>query len=525
MSPICKLQGVRALRCLFCALCVQIVSACTAPPSPVDVGRVQPYAKNIIIMINDGADWGTWDAAAYWQYGSREGLPYADFPVRYGMTTYPLHNGKEPTHDAISRVGYDPVSAWDVTPTGDDILPFAGYRYLDMGPTDSAAAGTALSSGVKTYHSAINHDNSGQPVVYSTLIAKATGKATGVVTSVAFSDATPAAFAAQNKARYNYHEISRQMLAQGHLDLIMGIGAPGHNVNGTPCAQLAGDESRTGCEQPWLYLAQEDWARLESGQYVPQGGSRPWQLIRDKTEFQALADGELQPDGPLIGLPMIANTLQQGRQGHVVGPDPANPTGLAYVNSVPTLALMTRGALHHLARRSDAGLFVMIEGGATDWAAHTSNCDGPWNYGACGSVPEYDRLIEETLDFNNAVSAVMEWVEANSNWDETLLIITTDHGNGMPLGPDAQMVPFQPVVNNGQGRMPGMTFRRTGDHTNALVPLWAKGAGSDQFARRVRGHDDGYARHVRWNDGRYVDNTDVAAVMMAVLQGREVEKL
>jgi len=253
--------------------------------------------------------------------------------------------------------------------------------------------------------------------------------------------------------------------------------------------------------------------------------TQAWQLIRDKAEFTALAAGELAPDGPLIGIPNIAQTLQQARQAQVVGADAGNPSTVAYVGSVPTLATMTRGALQHLARRSDNWLFLMVEGGATDWAAHTSRCDGPWNYGECDSQPQYGRLIEETLDFNNAVAEVIEWVETNSSWDETLLIITTDHGNGMPMGPDAQQQPFQPVVNHGQGQMPGITFRRTGDHSNALVPLWAKGAGSEQFARRVRGQDDGYARHVRWNDGRYVDNTDVAAVVMAVLQEREVEPL
>jgi len=525
MFSISSDSNKRIVQCLSLILCVQVLSACILSAQSDPTGNVQHPVKNVIIMINDGAGWGTWDATAYWQYGSREGLPYADFPVRYGMTTYPLHPGKEPTHDTVSRIGYDPAKAWDITPTGDDILPFAGYHYLDVTPTDSAAAGTALASGVKTYNSSVNYDNFGKPVAYSTLLARAAGKATGVVTSVPFVDATPAVFAAQNKARYNYHEIARQMLSEGNVDLIMGTGAPGHNVNGTPCAQLTENESQTGCDNPYLYLAQADWDELQTGQYLPHGSSRPWKLIRDKSEFQALADGVLIIDAPLIGIPEIANTLQEARQAHVVGTDTNTPSGLAYVHSVPTLETMTRGALRYLQRRSDAGIFMMIEGGATDWAAHTSNCDGPWNYGACSSIPEYDRLIEETLDFNNAISAVIEWVETSSNWEETLLIITTDHGNGMPMGSEAQQIPFQPVINRGKGQMPGITFRRTGDHSNALVPLWAKGAGSEQFSRRVRGIDPEYARHVRWNDGTYVDNTDVAAVVMAVLEGREVERV
>jgi len=488
----------------------------------LSVGMFTPLAsaseaksvKNVIVMINDGAGWGTWDATAYWQYGSREALPYADF-LHYGMTTYPLNTSRVPTRDPASLVGYDPQKAWDTTPIDNEILPFAGYLYLATAPTDSAASGTALSSGVKTYWTAVNYDNNGQPLEFSALVAKRTGRATGVVTTVPFPHATPATFAAQSPSRSNYTQIAHQMLTEGHLDVIMGTaGARGYDNNGQPYKPMTTHEwAAIRKEALYHVVADADWELLEAGNYLAQGETHPWHLIRTKSEFEALAEGRLVPAGPLVGVPQVATVTQYGRQVAVVGTDAANPSGVAYIKTVPTLATMTTGALKHLARRSDVGFFLMIEGGATDWAAHTS----------AHPVPEYGRLIEETLDFNDAVSAVIDWVEANSSWDETLLIITTDHGNGAPFGPDAQTVPFQPVTNNGKGVMPGFTFRKTGGHTNALVPLWVKGAGSEQFARRVRGVDQGYAKYVRWNDGCYVDSTDVAKVAMAVMEGREVE--
>ncbi|KAF1015209.1 MAG: hypothetical protein GAK31_02699 [Stenotrophomonas maltophilia] len=138
----------------------------------------------------------------------------------------------------------------------------------------------------------------------------------------------------------------------------------------------------------------------------------------------------------------------------------------------------------------------------------------------CGDEPEYGRLIEETADFNNAVAEVVRWIEANGGWERNLLIVTTDHDNSLPMGTDADRVAFAPLVNKGKGQLPGLTFRPTDNHSNALVPLWAKGAGADGFASRVRGTDAGYARHVGLNDGRYVDNTDVAAVIKVALQAR-----
>ncbi len=489
-------------------------------------------AKNVIVMINDGAGWGAWDATASWQYGGRENTPYANFPVKYAMTTYPLNASKKATMNDDSVVNYDAQKAWDVTPDADKTLPFKGYEYLATNPTDSAAAGTALASGIKTYNNAINYDNHDKPVNFVTLVAKEQGKATGVVTTVPFAHATPAAFGAQNASRNDYHAIARQMLTSGKLDLIMGTGLPGFNANGTACGQLAQDESTVGCgKDANTYLAVAEWEALQAGKLTPEGASQPWKMVRSKEEFAQLADGSLQVAGPLLGSPNVApnGTIQQGRQATITGKDPSTPSGDAYIKPVPTLKTMTQGAIQHLSKNEN-GFFMMVEGGATDWSAHTSNsCSGKGDWGNsyapnCVGV-EYGRLIEETADFNQSVEAVIEWVEKNSNWDETLLVVTTDHDNGMPMGPDAQENAYQAIVNKGKGNMPGISFRPTGNHSNALVPLWAKGAGAQAFADRVRGNDAGYAKYVALNDGSYIDNTDVFQVVKAALDGSTVEKI
>ncbi len=482
-------------------------------------------AKNVIVMINDGAGWGAWQAAAYWQYGALEKTPYADFPVKYGMTTYSLNTLEKSAASGASPLGYNRDKAWDVTPTDGRKLPYAGYRYLAAGATDSAAAATALAAGVKTYNTAVNYDSSGRPAAFVTLTARKLGKATGVITTVPFSHATPAAFGTQNISRNNYHEIARRMLNSGHLDLIMGTGAPGYNVNGTACGNLAAGENDADCATPYRYLAEKDWNRLQSDALRPAGAAVPWRIIRDREEFEQLANGMLEYDGPLLGVPRVAQTLQQQREAGIVGRDGRNPSGDAFIATVPTLAMMSGGALRHLSANRN-GFFLMIEGGATDWAANSGSCAAAGGGGSCAGKPEYGRLIEEAADFNAAVRTVTDWVEANSSWEETLLIITTDHDNSMPMGPDADgAVPFQQVVNNGKGVMPGISFRATGSHSNALVPLWAKGCGAEGFAARVRGSDAGFARHVGHNNGEYVDNTDVHAVIEAALRGREVRAL
>jgi alkaline phosphatase len=159
---------------------------------------------------------------------------------------------------------------------------------------------------------------------------------------------------------------------------------------------------------------------------------------------------------------------------------------------------MTRAALNVLDADPD-GLFLMVEGGAIDWASHAN---------------QSGRVIEEMEDFINAVDAAIEWVEDESSWDETLVVVTSDHECGYLTGP-ASDPELKPVVAHGEGELPGFEWHSSG-HTNALVPLFVRGAGAGRFAGYQVGDDP---RH-----GAYVNNTAVARVV-ADLYGMPVEEL
>jgi alkaline phosphatase len=136
----------------------------------------------------------------------------------------------------------------------------------------------------------------------------------------------------------------------------------------------------------------------------------------------------------------------------------------------------------------------MVEGGAVDWASHAN---------------QSGRVIEEEIDFNRSVEAVVAWVQANSNWGETLVIVTGDHETGYLCGPgSAAASSEQPIVNNGRGVQPGMEWN-SGSHTNSLIPFFAKGTRSQLFKEKAVNVDP-----VR---GRYIDNLDVALVIFELL--------
>jgi alkaline phosphatase len=84
----------------------------------------------------------------------------------------------------------------------------------------------------------------------------------------------------------------------------------------------------------------------------------------------------------------------------------------ALKENVPTIAEMTKLALDKLSGSS--GFLLQVEGGRVDHAAHGNDAPG---------------LIYDQIAFDDAVAVAIEFVNQNP---DTLLIITTDHGNSNP---------------------------------------------------------------------------------------------
>lgn len=121
-------------------------------------------------------------------------------------------------------------------------------------------------------------------------------------------------------------------------------------------------------------------------------------IVRSRSELAAAAD--LGPDSRLLGLfaPMhMAFELDR----------------MAAHPEQPSLAEMTRAGLDRLAAAPD-GFVVQIEGGRVDHAAHSN--DAP-------------SMLRDQLAFDEALGLAIEFTAAR---DDTLLIVTTDHGNANP---------------------------------------------------------------------------------------------
>lgn len=448
--------------------------------------------KNVILFIADGCGFNIVNAASYYQFGKTGEQIYEKFPVTLAVSTY--HSG---------GIKYNPDSAW------------TDFNWVLKKPTDSAASGTAMATGHRTYKKAISVDTLKEPL--ETIVDKyeSEGKSTGVVSTVPFSNATPAVFVAHNINRQNYKEIAKEMIMDSRTDVIMGGGHPYYNPDGSLISELAkryvGEKEIWDINNGGKPISSEDGNLLPDAEYKYVGGKEVWDLlvagkagndsdgdgeidfwtlIQDRESFQKYMRGETPKR--LIGVFKSAQATQVERD---TTNEESLPFSVPFIETIPTLKEMTMSAINVL-DQNENGFFLMAEGGAVDWAAH-------------GNI--LNRTIEEQIDFNLAIEAACNWVENNSNWDETLIIVTADHETGYLVGPgsnspEAKTISekWKPLVNNGKNKMPGCEWH-TGGHTNMLIPLYAKGAGSNLFLNSVKGIDPVY--------GKFIDNTVIGQII------------
>jgi alkaline phosphatase len=410
-----------------------------------------PKPKNVIYFIGDGMSYNQILAANYFEHGASGVQVYEQNDwLELALSTYPAVTRRNET-DTIFGTGYNPRVAWQ------------DAAYLRREATGSAEAATAMSTGIKTYSGSIGLGVYGDTLTHISTAAKTLGKSIGVVTSVQVSHATPAGFISHNESRQNYSDIIRYTLFNTKIDLVMGAGNPDYDDNGMP---LEGNDRFLGGRELWEQLKLNDgrtsftidgevWTVKDAN---GNGQPDPWTLVQNREEFIALSTGKTPTR--VLGIPKANRTLNYDRDSM----DLQNPFEQPLNESVPTLVELTKASLNILGNNPN-GFFVMIEGGAIDWAGHGNHIG---------------RMIEEQIDFNNSIKAAVEWVETYSSWDETLIIVTSDHETGYLTGPDHPEVVNAPVVNRGKGNLPEYKWN-SGGHTNQLVPFYAKGKGAELF--------------------------------------------
>ncbi|MCC5907375.1 MAG: alkaline phosphatase [Balneolaceae bacterium] len=240
---------------------------------------------------------------------------------------------------------------------------------LDNPVTDSAAAASSWGCGHRIINDAVNWGPNDEEFKPICEIFRDAGKATGLVTTTRMTHATPAGFSANVPARGMEDEIASQYYER-NFDILMGGGDRHFNAD----TREDGDD---------LY------SKFENNGYT---------VVKNKSELQRAGS-----DGKLLGI------FYDSHLPYTI--DHKNIPGLEA--QVPTLAELSKEALDRLDQKEN-GFILQIEGGRVDHGAHANDAAA---------------MIYDQIAFDDAVKVVMDYTE---NRDDTLVILTTDHGNANP---------------------------------------------------------------------------------------------
>ena len=222
-------------------------------------------------------------------------------------------------------------------------LPYQGYVTTYSANdvvTDSAAAATAIATGIKVNNGVVSLKTPGDGSELKTLLEyfKDRGKAVGLVTTTNITAATPAAFGSHEASRNSYAAIAADYFQQTKPNVLMG---GGHSSYGITAA-----------------------AAQDAGYTVVTNATALQDINTETTD-------------------MISGQFGDGNM-------PYEYDGLG---TLPHLSDMVHAALRVLDNDPD-GFFLMVEGGLIDYAGHAN--DLPRNV---AEVAEFSEAVAEALSW------------------------------------------------------------------------------------------------------------------------------
>jgi alkaline phosphatase len=299
---------------------------------------------------------------------------------------------------------------------GIDALPVTGqYTHYSLDRqtgkpvyvTDSAASAAAWSTGVKTFNGALSVDIRGKAQPTLLELSKKAGLATGVVSTAAIWDATPAA-----QVSHVTHRACAGPVATARIcaPLALENGGPGSIAE--QLIEVRPDVSLGGGAAPFDELATA--GRWKGKALIEQAKARGYRVVGDAAGLDAVKAADQK--APLLGLfarehmPVRWLGPKASRRGNLDQPPVTCAVNEARTAEIPTLAAMTTKALDLLAP-NPKGFFLQVEGASIDKQDHAAN--------PCGQ-------IGETVDLDEAVQVALAFAKARG---DTLVIVTADHAH------------------------------------------------------------------------------------------------
>jgi len=410
--------------------------------------------KRIILFVFDGMGWESTRAAAIhrskkvYLEGRGSGLAFLDYrreESQFALFCTSPHSGDKAGYnvDRQTAIRGDCTGGYDVKRGG--AAPWApmGQKEYIKGPdhckgahtyTDSSSSATSLCAGVKTYNHAVNVLPDGKQVDTIAHLAQRSGYKVGAITTVPISHATPACAYAHNVTRKDYQDLTRDLLGRPSIshpttpltgmDVVMGTGWGIEDLGGKE-RQNQGDNYVAGNR----YLTKDDRAAIDvsnGGKYVVAErtpGAKGKEVLAAAAAKAAEGNHRLLAYFGVKGWKEGEGHLPYATANGDFKPvtDRGGKNKEVYTDADllenPTLVDFTETALNHLGR-GNGKFWLMIEAGDVDWANHANNLD---------------NMIGAVYSGDAAFQSVCRWVEGHGGWNDTVLIVTSDHDHYLSL--------------------------------------------------------------------------------------------
>ncbi len=286
---------------------------------------------------------------------------------------------------------------------------------------DSAPAGTAMATGVKTESPFVGTyptsatmpgsekfeaEKAKMPIANVLEAAKTTGRSTGIIATSNIQHATPADFSAHHPNRNNYEALGEQQVYQ-NMDVVLGAGSK--------------------------YLSKNN--RADGEDLISEIKSLGYDYVTDTNSMKSSNSNKLW------------GMFAEESLNYDIDRDPSKE---------PSLAEMTQKALDTLSK-NDKGFFLMVEGSQIDWAAHANDPVG---------------IYSDVLAFDKAVKVAKDFADKNG---DTVIIAASDHGTGgMTFGNNniasgydkAPLEEFTKIIKNAKLTGQGVASKFNADKSN-----------------------------------------------------------
>jgi alkaline phosphatase len=413
----------------------------------------------------------TWDVTTYNRYALAAGSPtYSPASFKPTVGYDPFKGGFKPYPAQTSPID-DAYFLTKLALNATDTL--SQFKYP---ATDSASAASAWATGVKTDDGNIAW-KPGDPVggalkTIAELLREQKGFSIGVVSTVPFTHATPAALVSHNVSRNNYTQIAKEIVRNVQPEVVIGGGYPGQSGTGK-----------------YSYLGEEEYTFLKT-----PDPSSPYLFV----ERAAGVDGSVSLIDAAHG------AVEQGKKLFGLFGGPGGNFESPVAHDLPGTPLVTRTTIENPLLKDAAlaalkvlsqdpeGFFVMIEQGDIDWANHAN---------------DYQRMIGTTWDLHEAVEATVDFInqpDDGIDWSNTLLIVTSDHSNSY-MRLQAELTAGDLPTQAGSTYPDGEVSYGSTEHTNELVMVYAQGGFHVSDFKKNEG---------RWYPcSRIIDNTQLYHIM------------